>query len=257
MQLRNEHILQSCAPAALTQTPDDSRVSDKYSFLPTTSVLSVLEDEGWEIWDATQVNSRSWSPKHARHLIRLRHRDISVNDFSAGDSFPEMIVSNSHNGISSYTLRGGIFRMVCSNGMIISEEDFGTVEIRHIGFEAQQVIDASRELIRSSTKVASKINNWKEIILSEDDTEEYFNKATKLRFSGPSEGIVDRVRLANRVEDTGRDLWSFHNVAQENLLRGGYYNPETNRKVRPITNIQRNLALNSDLWSLSSSYSNN
>jgi len=44
-------------------------------------------------------------------------------------------------------------------------------------------------------------------------------------------------------------------VAQENIIRGGYVNGGTRRMVRPITNIQKDVKFNSQLWDLASTYS--
>ena len=132
MVIKNEHILRMYAPAALAESASDE-VSERYSFLPTTDILEVLQDDGWELWKAQQVHPRKRSESHAKHLLRLRHQDLDAENFSGGDSFPEILIVNAHNGTSSYTLRAGIFRFVCSNGMVVSEEDFGMLRVRHTG----------------------------------------------------------------------------------------------------------------------------
>ena len=58
-----------------------------------------------------------------------------------------------------------------------------------------------------------------------------------------------------REEDRGTDLWRTFNVAQENLIRGGFLNGSTRRVARPITSIQKDVKFNSELWDLASKYS--
>ena len=253
--IKNEELLRTYAPAAFATQPEEGRVSGRYSFLPTTDILEILQDEGWTAWKAQQVNARTWSKNHAKHIIRLRHEDMDMTSFGVGDSFPEMLLMNAHNGLGSYDLMGGIFRMVCSNGMVISESDFGKIHIRHIGFEAQQVTEASRALILNSTKVADKINTWKEVELTPRSRMDFFTDAAKIRFENPDEGIVRDVSQVRRTEDQGNDLWRTFNVAQENLIRGGFLNGSTRRQVRPITSIQKDVKFNSELWDLASKYS--
>lgn len=255
--IKNEEMLRAHAPAAFATAPEEGRVSDRYSFLPTTDILEILQDEGWTAWKAEQVNSRSWSRDHAKHLIRLKHEDMDMQAFGAGDSFPEMLLMNAHNGLGSYDLMGGIFRMICSNGMVISEEDFGKIHIRHIGFSPQQVVEASRALIMNSSKVADKINTWQNIDLTTRSQKDFFADAAKIRFDEPDEGIIMDISNARREADQGTDLWRTFNVAQENLLRGGFRNGTTNRMVRPISNIQKDVKYNSELWDLASSYATN
>ena len=253
--IKNEELLRQYAPAAFATTPEEGRVSDRYSFLPTTDILEILQDEGWTAWNAQQVKSRTWSKDHAKHLIRLRHEDLNMESFGAGDSFPEMLLMNAHNGLGSYDLMGGIFRMVCSNGMVVSESDFGKIHIRHIGFEAKQVVEASKALILNASKVSEKINSWQSIELSPRSKKDFFADAAKIRFDNPDDNIVQSLGTIRRPGDVGDDLWRVFNVAQENLIRGGFRNGTTKRMVRPISNIQKDVKFNAELWDLASTYS--
>ena len=114
--------------------------------------------------------------------------------------------------------------MVCSNGMVIAESDFGKVHIRHIGFEAEQVKEASRQLVMNSSRIADKINVWKSIDLTPRSRMDFFTDAAKIRFENPDEGLVRDVSTVRREADRGTDLWKTFNVAQENLIRGGFLN---------------------------------
>jgi len=253
--IKNEELLRTYAPAAFATEPEDGQVSDRYSFLPTTDILEILQDEGWTAWKASQVSPRLWSNGHAKHLIRLRHEDMDIQSFGVGDSFPEMLIMNAHNGTGAYDLMAGLFRMVCSNGMVVSEEDFGKIHIRHIGFEPQQVINASRELIVNASRLADKVTAWKETELTPRSQQDFFADAAKIRFENPDEGVVRDMSRIRREEDRGTDLWRTFNVAQENLIRGGFQNGSTRRQVRPITSIQKDVKFNAQLWDLASTYS--
>jgi len=254
--IKNAELLRTHAPAAFATHAEDGKVSDRYSFLPTTDILEILQDEGWTTWSARQVNTRTWSKDHAKHIIRLRHEDLDVKSFDVGDSFPEMLLMNAHNGLGSYELFGGIFRMVCSNGMVVSDADFGKIKIRHIGFEPKQVVEASRELITSSTKISDKINTWKTIHMDVDKKKSFFTEAAQVRFGdATTDDIIQEVSRFRRLEDNANDLWTTFNVAQENILRGGFRNGATGRMVRSISNIQKDVNLNTQLWDLASKYS--
>jgi hypothetical protein len=254
--IKNEELLRTYAPAAFADSPEE-RVSDRYSFLPTTDIIEILQDEGWVPWKAQQVKPRTWSRDHAKHLIRMRHEDLDMKSFGVGGSFPEMLLINAHNGCGSYTLQAGIFRVVCSNGMVVSDGDFGKIRIRHIGFDPQQVKDASRSLVLNSTRLADKINDWRGIELDSRSRQNFFTDAAKIRFDSPDEGLIRDMSNVRREEDRGKDLWTLFNVAQENLIRGGFVNGSTKRKVRSITSIQKDVNFNSQLWDLASTYSNN
>ena len=98
MVIKNEEMLRAHAPAVFAQECESERVSGRYSFLPTTDILEILQDEGWTAWKAQQVNARTWSKSHAKHIVRLRHEDLDMQSFGVGDSFPEMLLINAHNG---------------------------------------------------------------------------------------------------------------------------------------------------------------
>ena len=55
MVIKNEELLRQYAPAAFAEAPEEGRVSGRYSFLPTTDILEILQDEGWTAWKAQQV----------------------------------------------------------------------------------------------------------------------------------------------------------------------------------------------------------
>ena len=257
MVIKNEEMIRAHAPAAFATEPEKGRVSERYTFLPTTDILEVLQEEGWTCTSAEQVNSRSWSKTHGRHMLRLRHEDLQQKDFGVGDSIPEMVLINCHNGLGGYVLQGGIFRLVCSNGMVIAEEDFGKIQQRHIGFEPAVVVEASRQLILNSSKIADKIDSWQNTEMTERSRKDFFTDAAQLRFENPNDGLIQDVATPRREADRGTDLWSSFNVSQENLVRGGFRNSATNRMVRKITNIQKSVSLNQDLWELASNYALN
>jgi len=253
--LMNHEDLMAMAPAIFATKPDEN-VSGRYSFLPTTEPLRILEDLGWRAWSAQQVKTRKSDPHTAKHLIRLRHEDMNFSNFGVGDSFPEMLLINAHNGLSSYQLRGGIFRLICSNGMVVSEADFGTIHLRHIGFDPQEVMEASKQVILNSTKISDKIGSWRGQEMNERQMSDFFTDATRLRFDEPKEDLVTAISTPRREHDKKNDLWTVFNVAQENVLRGGFLNQSTRRRVRPISNITKDIKLNTSLWDLADKYSN-
>ena len=108
--------LRQKVPAVFAASAHES-LSRKYTFLPTERVLSGLMSAGFVPVDARQAQSRKASPVHARHVVRLRRRFETV---ALRDAVPEVVFLNSHDGTSAYQLRLGLFRAVCTNGLIVS-----------------------------------------------------------------------------------------------------------------------------------------
>ena len=53
----------------------------------------------------------------------------------------EVVMINSHNGSCSYQLMAGIFRLVCTNGLIVGAR-IAAINIRHMGHTGEEVIAA-------------------------------------------------------------------------------------------------------------------
>ena len=54
---------------------------------------------------------------------------------------PELFLVNIHDRSSAYQLHAGIFRFVCSNGMILADSVFARIIITHLNFEPTKVIE--------------------------------------------------------------------------------------------------------------------
>ncbi len=103
------------APAVFATGPSD-RLSPRYTFIQTQRVLDGLSRAGFVPTDARQWLGRRSDPLHARHMIRLRRRCETV---ALHECVPEVVFLNSHNGSSGYQLRMGMFRAVCTNGLLV------------------------------------------------------------------------------------------------------------------------------------------
>lgn len=102
--------IRRAAPSVFAAEAHVSR-SARYVYLPTIDILQGLRREGFEAFSVTQARARTEDKReHAKHLIRLRH----VSKFrpgQVGDSLPEIVLLNSHDGSSSYRMMGGMFRL--------------------------------------------------------------------------------------------------------------------------------------------------
>src|SRR4051794_12094622 len=112
------------APSVFAETPW-SNMSDRYGFVPTVAVLGMLAGEGFYPVRAAQSKTRiEGKSDFTKHMIRFRHLDY-LKPSQVGQELPELVLTNSHDGTSGYQLAAGIFRLVCSNGMVVQSSDFG------------------------------------------------------------------------------------------------------------------------------------
>ena len=100
-------------PRPSSRMPRTSR-SQRYAYIPTAAVLTELRKEGFQPFMVTQTRVRDEGKReHTKHMIRLRHAS-QINGAEAN----EIVLLNSHDGTSSYQMLAGMFRFVCSNGLV-------------------------------------------------------------------------------------------------------------------------------------------
>tara|TARA_R100000900_G_scaffold122482_1_gene96964 strand:- start:827 stop:1606 length:780 start_codon:yes stop_codon:yes gene_type:complete len=246
--------LQEKAPSIYTTQPS-YKVSDKYSFIPTTTILEDLDKLGWQPYQAMQRKSRAQQDMlFTKHMIRLRNNSIG----QLGDSIPEIILTNSHDGRNSFNLHAGLFRLVCSNGLVIADTTFDEVKIKHQWYSMDEIEKVINTMVGNIPSIVTNVNRMDQTELTDSQQIEFGKKAMLTRWTKGNEALdVDDLVQANRVADRGNSVWKVYNVVQEKLVKGGLVfnnDKEKMQKLRPIVNIDQQIKINQNLWSLAESY---
>lgn len=250
------------APSAMATSAHDSR-SARYAFIPTVDVINAMMRNGFLPYRASQSNTRMEDRRgYTKHMIRFRHQSQD-GLLRVGDVVPEISLVNSHDGSGLYELMAGLFRLACSNGLMVSESTLDSIKVRHTGDVVNNVIEGSFKLIESSTNVLATVNNWTRLQLTDGEQKVFAEAAHTVRFAD-AEGEVNtpitaaQLLAPRRTADTGSDLWKTFNRVQENTLRGGLrgvQRDETGRRIRRVTTrevkgIDQDVKLNRALWQL-------
>ena len=254
--------LRALAPSIFADKPWE-RMSDKYRFIPTVDVINAMRDSGFHPVRAMQSRTRiEGKGDFTKHMIRFTHND-HLQLSNVGEERPEVVLVNSHDGSSAYQLMAGIFRLVCSNGMIVQSSDMGSMSVRHSGHAedtAQKVIDGSFEIIEDAPKTFARIADYKAIELSRQQQEAFAKAAVELKGEESAKVYnADEFLRARRYEDyakkeTGtRDLWRTMNVVQENMVRGGVRGRSASGRrstSREVKSVNEDVRINKALWTL-------
>lgn len=254
--------IRQVAPSVFADEAHDSR-SARYAYIATAELLRDLRREGFEVFSARQAVTRDEDRKgHAKHLLRLRHASQIGNLVArVGDSVPEILLLNSHDGSSSYQMMGGVYRFVCANGMVVPDGACQSVKVPHTGKIQDKVIAGAFEVLDGLTRVIDHRDSMRAITLAEPEQKAFAHAAALLRFD-PSEGEAlpvtpDQVNRARRMDDRAPDLWSTFNRVQENVIKGGLRGQSVDangrrqvRAVRAVTGIDQDVKLNRALWTL-------
>jgi hypothetical protein len=231
------------------------KVSNKYTFISTATVLDDMERLGWEPFNASQRKSRkSEDSMFTKHMIRLRNNEVG----KIGDSIPEVVLTNSHDGRNAFTLHAGLFRLVCSNGLVIADTTFEQVKIKHQWYsfdEIRKIMDGMLEVV---PKVITQVQELNSITLNDDQQVDFAAKALLTRYPKGNENLnIEDLLSPVRQGDRGDQLWKIFNVVQEKLIKGGLVfnnKKEKMQKLRPIINIDRRIEVNKKLWELTEDY---
>ena len=255
--LTDEQIMR-VAPSVFAEQPHESR-GERYAYIPTSRVVAGLRAEGFLPMAVGQSRTRIPGKRDfTKHMLRFRHH--SAIEQIVGQEVPEIVLLNSHDGTSSYQLMGGIFRLICSNGMIVGDTT-SEVRVRHSGNILENVIEGSYSVIEDINRVIPVIDDWKKLSLTYEQRKAYAEAALGLRWDADENGNVQApvsntaLLATRRHEDRGESLWQTFNVVQENLIRGGIRGEGSTGKrmtTRAVASVTENVKLNRALWSLTS-----
>ena len=265
LNLKNQEFLsteqiKSKAPSIFTSTAAQG-VSDKYTHIPTSNVIDDMDLLGWKVVDAKEVKARK-GIGFQKHLLVFRNEDVVINGADGDTVFPQILLTNSHDGKNSFTFTAGLFRMICENGLVISTEQFEDVKMRHMGYTFEELQEQIKGMVERLPLTVESMNKMKQIEMSQDAAIEFARKAIATRFKEneiENASIdINQLLAPTRKEDEGNDLWSVFNVVQEKILEGdfNYTFGVKVRKARKIKNFNQDLKINKELFNLALEYAN-
>ena len=242
------------APSVFAAQAHESR-SSRYAYIPTIEVIDGLRQEGFMPYSIAQGQTKvEGKQDYTKHMLRFRHAG-QLGDRQVGDSFHEIILINSHDGTSSYQMIPGLFRLVCTNGLITGEqyEDF---RVRHSGNPIEKVIEGAYRILDNIEQIDHSRELMQSIELRPEHQRIFAKAALQLRWDGEEEHAPiesDQLLSTRRSADRGSDLWKTFNRTQENLIKGGLsgINAKGGRTTtREVKGIYENVKLNRALWTL-------
>ena len=239
------------APSIFAEAPHESR-SQRYAYIPTATVLTELRKEGFQPFMVTQTRTRHEDRRdYTKHMIRLRH----ASQISARGEANEIILLNSHDGTSSYQMLAGMFRFVCSNGLVCGGT-VADVRVPHKGDVAGQVIEGAYQVLHGFDRALESRESMQAITLDEGEAEVFARAALSLKYDDPDKPTPiteSQILMPRRFDDRRPDLWSVFNRTQENLTKGGLHGRSANgrrQQTRPVQGIDSDIRLNRALWLL-------
>jgi hypothetical protein len=233
--------------------------SEKYSHIPTFKIIEDMEKLGWRVSDVKEVKARK-NAGFQKHLVVFRNPEIIINGKDGDDVIPSILLTNSSDGKNAFTFRAGLFRLVCSNGLVVSTQDFADMRIRHYGYDFSELQKTITTMVEKLPLTVESMNKFKQTVLTENQMVDFAQRALEVRFGKED---VKHIKVdfnvflePTRKEDEGNNLWSVFNRIQEKIIEGDFSYGFANktRKARRIKNFNQDLEVNSKLYELATEF---
>ena len=256
----NDAQIAEQAPCVFNEKPSNE-VSKHYTHIPTSKVINDMRTLGWDVVDAKEVKARKNSTiGFQKHLVVFRNPDVQIDGKGGDTVFPQVLLTNSHDGKNAFTFSAGVYRMICENGLVISTTQFEDVKMRHMGYTFEELQSQIKEMVNKLPLTVESMNKMQATELGQKKAIQFAKEALTTRF--PKDELK-RIKIDYkdllvpvRPEDEGNDVWSIFNIVQEKIVEGDftYISGKKVRKARKIKNFKQDLKVNEKLWGIAESY---
>jgi len=257
------------APYVFAENPTNPGVSDRYVMATTETIIDDMAKLGWDVVDCKQQRANKRSKVRSFHMLAFQNPKVFItkianNGEETVDCFPRIILTNSHDGFHSFKFMIGLFRCVCSNGLVIATDTFADVSIRHINYTFDELREMVAKAISTVSDNISVMNEMQKTILNEEQKKALATEALKIRGGDDedkplkvADDDLEDILTPVRDDDKANDLWTVFNILQEKIIKGNFKMiSNTNnkvRKARPITGLAKDLEINQALFRYASS----
>lgn len=237
-------------PPSVYAAEPSPKMSERYVHVSTAQVIELMKGEGFTVEGVMGVKPRDLANVYGKHVIDFRHPDVP----RIGDSAPRFLFGNSHDGSTRAWAMAGVFRFVCSNGMVVGS----TYAKERVRRAAHDIIERMRQLAKNTAPLFQQIESWQRKELSAPQRLEFARLAATLRFGDPYRFDPAELLLPRREEDDAGNLWAVFNRVQEATTKGGMVGlSATGRQAtaRPLNEVTANVRFNEQLWQLAEEFS--
>jgi hypothetical protein len=207
-----------------------------------------FENEGWVLSSVRQ----SGKGLHSVHELRYRNGQLP----SVGDTLPEAIIRNSHDGSCALSVSAGLFRLCCSNGLTVPTSTAEQFTVRHMGFDSDEVKRLTESFAKKLPLIQNSVDKMMDRMLTEGERIEFAKDASIIKWgmgSVPASLNYEQLITPTREGDNKEDLWTTFNILQEKFVRGGVeYKSNKGRttSLKGLKNIMATNQMNTKLWTL-------
>jgi hypothetical protein len=247
MHANTTQILQA-ARIPTTPHPD---MSERYQFLNTGEVIDAMRDQGFLVANISRPQTRTPNGPFGLHQVDFRQERYLGK---AVENTPRFLFTNSYDGSKRAAIMAGIFRLVCSNGLVVGDT-IAKESALHVGDQVANLLKVVMETVKKADNIFGAISDMSDAKIDRPGQIEFAAKAAALRFG--ERPILDvepeMILMPRRREDAGDDMWRVFNRVQENLMKGDLPGKKIDGSwgnSRPLSQILKGDSFNRQLWDL-------
>jgi len=247
----SEKQLRAFAPVIFNDSPSKA-MSQSYMPVMSWDVVKELKTHGYAPTHV-QLRNRAGLMDFTQHSIRFSQVDSKARLLVRGDVAPQLFMRNALDGSAKLEFWNGLLRLVCSNGLIVSDASIAQpLAVRHLAAPTLAAIMAIQEIAAQSKVMFQHIDEMRKKTLTEKQQIVMASDALRIM---DIKGVIQPAELlvARRNDDNGADVWRTFNRIQENVVRGGVAGKTADArptKTRGLSGIEAQLHSNTHLWHL-------
>jgi Domain of unknown function (DUF932) len=174
------------------------------SITVTTGEFNGKCENGWvpvrALEQSIRTEARRGFQKHVVCFARVQH----LQTWEKNQVRPEVVPVNSHDKSSVYQLHCGLFRLVCTNSLIVSDDTFQRISIKHFRFNPDSVIQASFDLLNAVPDIMNKVQVFMDLILTDEERLAFATGAATHRWDDLTKAPVSATRPESGLTAAGR-----------------------------------------------------
>jgi len=215
-------------------------LTKQYNFVNSKVVRSLLESQGltFEGISVTKARKNKGFQKHVMIFDTGKMID--------SENRIRLLVTNSYNGLTSLKFNLGVYRKVCSNGLVVGESLFSEKFI-HKGKTLESELMRIVALIpQKSEELVTIVKKMQATPVTQEIKSMFINKAVKQRH-GENTLISLEDFKERRQEDLHTNVYNLFNSVQETIVKGLYHfksEGKLERKARVIKGMNKDIELN-------------
>jgi hypothetical protein len=211
-----------------------------------------FQRQGWNI--AGAYEQRAKNRKVSSHFIKMEHPDFTINNSKGqAEAVATMNISNTCDGSKPMELDLGVYRQVCTNGLI-AHTSYSSEKVPHSEKGQYSLNEILTDLGIRTQGVMEEFNKLKETQLSPKEMMNLATQAAIARFGNNNR--IDASQLLNivREEDKGDDIWTVFNRIQENLTQPHRITDNMGNLMNGVSDINEDTRINKELFQLAHAY---